>query len=106
MKKTRRLSIELKRRQLTISVRQNADAPAGSELATQSAIVPPAVCPVCGCSSLLTLAVALDQYSGNHAELSQALAAGRIHLAIAGAAVWLCEQSFSELQGFSKEKER
>jgi len=106
MKKTRRLSIEWKRRQVTISVRQPADAPAGAEPDTQSAVAPPAGCPVCGCSSLLTLAVALDQYSGNHAELSQALAAGRIHLAIAGAAVWLCEQSFSELEGFSKEKEK
>jgi len=106
MKKTRRLSIELKRRQVTISVRQTADAPAGSEPATQSAIAPPAVCPVCGCSVLLTLAVALDQYSGNHAELSQALAAGRIHLAIAGAAVWLCQLSFSQLEGSSKEREK
>ncbi len=103
MKKTTRLLIELKRRQVTITLRQSPDIGASAENIAQPLAEAPVACPVCGCSSLISLSGTILRDLGSQADLSQALEAGEIHLATAGSEAWLCETSFEKFRDEGKE---
>jgi hypothetical protein len=94
MKKKRRLSLEVERRELIMTIRHAAGAGGLREDIGHATGIAPATCLICGCLRMLPLAESMARYAGSHLELSRALTNGEIHLAAAGNELWLCEQSF------------
>jgi hypothetical protein len=91
MKRTRRVSIEFKHREVTIFVRTaigNADE---GEPVDEPA---PVSCPTCGAAQFLKFEHALARRPQRRAALSLAMAKGEVHVALRGNELWLCQRSF------------
>jgi hypothetical protein len=97
MKRRRRLSIEVERREWSVTV-GHCPGGAAPEDAGRAPGDAPSSCRICGCPSLLRLGESIARYSGSRADLSLALTRGDLHLAAAGGELWLCERSFQIFQ--------
>jgi hypothetical protein len=91
MKRTRRLSIEVEHREVTVTATTFGGIPRDGQ---PEASETPLTCPACGSPHLLRLIDAIARNPGSEIALSRALALGRVHIASRGSELWLCEPSF------------
>jgi hypothetical protein len=100
MKGMRRVSIEIRQRETSVSIRTSGQVE-GGEVIPRDKIADgekrgshgPASCPVCGSAGMLPFADAVVEYRCGADALSQGLTQGKIHLCRTGGSVWLCEQT-------------
>ena len=100
MKGMRRVSIEIRQRETSVSIRMSGQVEGGEVIpgdniadGEERGSHAPAACPVCGAPGMLSFADAIAEYRCGSEALSQGLTRGKIHLCRTGGSVWLCEQT-------------
>jgi hypothetical protein len=103
MQRTRKLTIEIEQREVTMTfnLRGNAhgEVPYASSTpkpnrASGDQSVPDS-CPSCGLVGMLPIAAALTSYRDGKYALARALTSGAIHICRSGRGLWLCQDSLT-----------
>jgi hypothetical protein len=103
MKRTRKLTIEIEQKEITMTfnLRGNAhgDIPCVSSTSKTNKVKGdqgiPDSCPSCGLTGMLPIAAALTSYRDGKYALARALNSGAIHICRSGRGLWLCQNSLA-----------
>lgn len=100
MKRVRRISISIERREITASMTQTGAMPSDFASGPANGAQPPATCPACSGPSFLSAEDAFRQGHIYAVLLQSALANSRIHFQRQpDGRIWICRHSWEQLTG-------